>query len=215
MVYIQFARHIRRIIAATASIDRVVSRRICGYLGLLGCTSALWLDLNWLVAAHAQLNADADTPEICQVDLDLLRASERRKHPEIVTENTLSAQSMTVPSLWWAREQSPPQSITNWIADRDRQQIFLLVNNEYWNRLDYLGRYQTLIKFGRVARDYGYSLKICNSQKVVQARYLCEPKDSPIASLKISNDLERTEPQTSCKIWIDSTGKNGLGVIVK
>jgi hypothetical protein len=71
----------------------------------------------------------------------------------------------------------------------------LLVNAQYWDLLDYIGRYSTIDRFGRVAQGYGYNLKLCSSQKIVLARYSCNPLD-----------------RASCQLWLNATGQNGLGV---
>jgi hypothetical protein len=156
--------------------------------------ASISLGFSWLPVALAQPTAAPDTPEICEVNFNLLKA-DKRNDPNIVTADTVSAKGMTLPSLWWTSEQSPPKLVTNWIANRRQQQVYLLVNAQYWDLLDYIGRYQTIDRFGRVAQGYGYNLKICSSQKIVLARYNCNP----------------LEP-ASCQVWLNATGQSGLGV---
>jgi hypothetical protein len=153
---------------------------------------SLWL--SWISATLAQPTVAPDTPEICEVNFNLLKA-DRRKDPNIITADTVSAKGMTLPSLWWTSEQSPPKLVTNWIANRRQQQVYLLVNSQYWDLLDYIDRYRTIDRFGRVAQGYGYNLQLCSSQKIVLARYSCNP-------------LERA----SCQLWLNTTGQSGLGV---
>ncbi len=62
---------------------------------------------------------------------------------------------MTLPSLWWTNEQFPAKLVTNWIADRTEKQIYLLINAQYWNVLDYIDRYRLVDQFVRVAQGYG------------------------------------------------------------
>jgi hypothetical protein len=153
---------------------------------------SLWL--SWLPATLAQPTAAPDTPEICEVNFNLLKTG-RRNDPNIITADTVSAKGMTLPSLWWTSEQSPPKLITNWIANRRQKQVYLLVNAQYWDVLDYIDRYRTIDRFGRVAQGYGYNLQLCSSQKIVLARYSCNPLE-----------------QMSCQVWLNATGQSGLGV---
>ncbi len=160
----------------------------------------------------AQSNAaDPSIPEICEVDLKILKSNNFDPDPNIVTADTVSAQGTTIPSLWWTSEQFPPRSIANWIANRQEKRIYLFINTNYWDMLDYIDRYQTINKFGRVSQDYGYNLNICNSQKVVLARYTCEPIDAHIID-RNSSAATLKERDRNCQIWLNTTGQNGLGV---
>ncbi len=154
--------------------------------------SSISLWLSWMPTTLAQ--PIPDTPEICQVNFNLLKASSGNE-PNIITADTVSAQGMTLPSLWWTSEQFSPKLITNWIANRTQKQVYLLVNAQYWDLLDYLDRYRTIDQFGRVAQGYGYNLQLCSSQKIVLARYSCNPLD-----------------RSSCQLWLNATGQSGLGV---
>jgi hypothetical protein len=156
--------------------------------------TSMSLCLSWLPATLAQPTVAPDTPEICEVNFNLLKA-DRRSDPNIITADTVSAKGMTLPSLWWTSEQSPPKLVTNWIANRRQQQVYLLVNVQYWDLLDYIDRYRTIDRFGRVAQGYGYNLQLCSSQKIVLARYSCNPLD-----------------RASCQVWLNATGQSGLGV---
>jgi hypothetical protein len=146
----------------------------------------------------AQSN-NPDTPVVCDVNLSLLKSisqgenfnDDLRKYRNIVTADTVSAAGTTTPSLWWINEQFPAKLVTNWIANRDQKQIHLLVNTQYWSELDYLDRYGTIDRFGRVAQSYGYNLTICNTQKIA---------------------LAANSTENSCQIWLNSNGQIGLGV---
>jgi hypothetical protein len=150
-------------------------------------------------------SSNPDIPVICDVNLALLKSisqgedfnNDLSKNPNIVTADTVSPAGTTTPSLWWINEQFPAKLVTNWIANRDQKQIHLLVNTQYWSGLDYLDRYGTIDRFGRVAQSYGYNLTICNGQKIALARYNC--------------DLLSANPN-SCEIWLNANGQNGLGV---
>lgn len=132
----------------------------------------------------------------CPVDLNLLKSN--FQPDTIVTADSVSAAAITLPSFWWTSEQFPAKLVTNWIADANAKEVFLLVNPQYWNILDYVDRYRLVNRFGRVARDYGYNLQLCTPQKVTLANYTCNLQD----------------PQASCQIWFNDLNREGLSVNV-
>jgi hypothetical protein len=177
-------------------LTKLVSRSAIG--------SSLWLGLGWMPTVIAQPTIVPDTPEICEVNFNLLKSDRRSERDNIITADTASAKGMTLPSLWWTNEQLPPKLVTNWIANRQQKQVYLLVNAQYWDLLDYIDRYQTIDKFGRVAQGYGYNLKLCSSQKVVLAQYHCDPivgAAEPVATR-----------HASCQLSLNASGQNSLGV---
>ncbi len=184
------------------------------------------ISIGWMPVLFAQPTLDSTTPKICETDFSLLKsipggdrrtkvgavrtvgvaAPSRSVPPEasdIITADTVSDKGMTLPSLWWTSEQFPPKLVTNWIADRNQKQVYLLINAQYWDLLDYIDRYRTIDQFGRVAQGYGYNLQLCSSQKIVLARYNCEVN---------LNDKPNENDRASCQIWLNATGQNGLGV---
>jgi hypothetical protein len=108
-------------------------------------------------------------------DQDLLSNDKTKLTEEpLVTEQTISSQGLTVPSLWWAKEQFDPfkgRLIINWFAYPQLKQIDLFVNWQLWTILDYLQRYRLIDKIGTVAREYGYALRVFNQQKQCLATY--------------------------------------------
>jgi hypothetical protein len=156
----------------------------------------------------AQSNPNPSTPAICDVNLTSLKSTDVTKDPNIVTADTASAKGTTVPSLWWVSEQFPAKLVSNWIANRNHNQIYLLVNTQYWNVLDYVDRYRAIDRFGRVAQSYGYNLKVCNSQKIALARYTCDSTSDPTTK----NPPSKSTTQNSCQIWLNVNGQDGLGV---
>jgi hypothetical protein len=170
----------------------------------IGCmTLAVIMGTN--AAVFAQSSVISSSPEICDVNLTLLKPTEIGNDPNIITADTVSPKGTTIPSLWWTNEQLPSKLVTNWIANRRQSQIYLLVNTQYWNILDYVDRYRTIDRFGHAARDYGYNLKICNSQKIALAEYTCDAT-TEAQSQPVSNQ------NNNCQIWLNTTGQTGLGV---
>jgi hypothetical protein len=175
----------------------------------IGLTS-LSLATGWSYPILAQ-SIIPSTPEICDVNLTMLNSTDASAEPNIVTADTVSPKGTTIPSLWWTSEQSPAKLVTNWIASRSQSQIYLLVNTQYWNILDYVDRYRTIDRFGRVAQSYGYNLKICNTQKIELAGYSCEN----LGNLATKQNLDRVDRKNTCSIWLNANGQNGLGVNTK
>jgi hypothetical protein len=162
-------------------------------------------------ATFAQSNSNPSTPGICDVNLTSLKSTDVSKDPNIVTADTASAKGTTVPSLWWVSEQFPAKLVSNWIANRSQNQIYLLVNTQYWNVLDYVDRYRAIDRFGRVAQSYGYNLKVCNGQKIALARYTCDSTTDPTTTQKPTSGAT----QNACQIWLNVNGQDGLGVNIK
>jgi hypothetical protein len=165
----------------------------------------------------AQSSLAPPTPEICNLDLAALKSGALSRDRQMITADTVTADGMTVPSLWWTSEQFPAKLIANWLANTRQKQIYLVVNTQYWNVLDYIERYRTIDKFGRVAASYGYNLKICNTQKISLAHYTCEsisPAHSAEAgkSIGANSNLAGTTAPNNCQIWLNVSGQNGIGV---
>ncbi len=95
----------------------------------------------------------------------------------VVTATTPSQAGLTVPSLWWAKDQFGGNLLDSWIAyskgDDTSSHIDLLVHREIWNLLDYLERYTFVNQFGLTAGDYGYNLRVFDRQENLLATYTC------------------------------------------
>jgi hypothetical protein len=185
------------------------------FQSIVWLTTSLSLSIGSSCPTVAQSSLTA-TPAICDVNLTWLKSNDIvNGDSNIVTADTVSARGTTVPSLWWTSEQFPAKLVTNWIANRQQKQIHLLVNTQYWNVLDYIDRYRTIDRFGRVAQSYGYNLQICNSQKIALARYTCDSiltSNDPQNISRIKQSLDRNNTQNKCQIWLNVTGQDGMGV---
>jgi hypothetical protein len=198
-------RYLKSELSRSPSIKLINSTNLINYgMGLSILLSPI-LGMSRDVLAQSVIIPSA--PEVCDIDLATLNSTTFYTDPNIVTADKVSARAMTLPSLWWTSEQLPPKLVTNWIANRSEKQIYLLVNTQYWNILDYLDRYRTIDRVGRVAQSYGYNLKVCNSQKVALARYTCVSTNSSNPPTVVGS-----RDQNSCEIWLNSTSQNGLGV---
>lgn len=150
-------------------------------------------------AAQNEISAPVSCQEPLELQLLENNATSNEKNQNIVTDRTISQDSLTVPSLWWAKEQFDPygnRTIVNWIAYRDRQRIDLVVNRQLWSLLNYVERYRLVNKFGTTAREYGYNLRIFDRQRKCLVTYSCEFKTTP----------------NQCQIDFEPSGRAGLQI---
>ncbi len=133
-------------------------------------------------------------PSAAPLELSLLRAG-ASSDGRVITSNTISQEGLTVPSLWWAKEQFGGDVLNNWLAypaqGETAGRIDLLVNRQNWSSLDYIGRYEFVNSFGTVAREYGYNVRVFNEQKELLASYTCDFSQNP----------------SQCNMQLDVTGK--------
>lgn len=112
----------------------------------------------------------------------------------VTTSDTISQYELTIPSLWWAKEQFGGKLLDNWLAypgdGTTAARIDLVVNQQIWILLDYLQRYEFVNHFGNVARDYGYNVRVFNHEKELLATYTCDFNTNP--RLCSINKLEAT-----------------------
>ncbi len=138
-------------------------------------------------------------PSLVPLEIDLLKQNEPPP-PGIITVNNISQTDISTPSLWWAQEQFNEfggKLLTNWIAYQDETRVDLVVSRQPWTLLDYLERYRFVNRFGAVARDYKYNVRIFNDQAVLLATYTCN----------------YSQENPNCELLIfDSLGQNGLAV---
>jgi len=140
--------------------------------------------------------ASIPQPSQAPLELSLLRPSATVGNRSVITSNTISPQGLTVPSLWWAKEQFGGNLLNNWIAypsgSNTPGRIDLVVERQTWSALDYIQRYEFVNKFGTVARDYGYNVRVFNLQKQLLATYTCNFTTTP----------------NQCNIKLDTAGIN-------
>jgi hypothetical protein len=151
-----------------------------------------------------------------------------------VTATTISQTALTIPSLWWMKEQYAAQEqfgdklIETWVAYPSQEgrpnRVDLIVNRQLWSLLDYLQRYAFVHDFGGAARDYGYNIRIFDRRANLLAAYTCnfQPAIAPISQLSLLPDtqaksvipffatyVQPAKPLT-CDTLLDYGGKSGL-----
>lgn len=151
--------------------------------------------LSILTSLMPQLGS-AQTPSSNSLDTDLLQPDSLHRTGGIITDNTISATEMTLPSFWWAKEQFNEvggKLINKWTAYPDEKRLDLIVNRQAWSLLDYLGRYRFINKFGAVARDNNYNVRVLNQQGEPLGTYTCNYSQSPAnCEIKIHDSSGRT-----------------------
>ncbi|WP_323223146.1 hypothetical protein [Spirulina sp. 06S082] len=122
------------------------------------------------------------TLETCELDSSYLNPSvqeELIQQQGVITETTISQTSLTIPSLWWIRDQFKNKKLVqNWLAFPEKRRIDLFVNRQLWSQMDYLDRYSFVNHFGTTARDYGYELRVFDRQPKCLAIYNCSLQDT-------------------------------------
>ncbi len=121
----------------------------------------------------------------------LQEGSKARQNSSLRTMNDVSREGLTIPSLWWSREQLAYPVLEDWVVSPETQQVDLLVNRQVWSFMGYLERYGFVNRVGTAAQDFGYNIRVFNRQQELLAIYNCNTGGQ------------------SCRVWIDTAGKGG------
>ncbi len=161
--------------------------------------------LSFLPPVLAQFPADNLTCKSSQ-EAELITEISISNKTKIISEKIIKNQESIPPNLWWAKEQFDlfdGRLVTNWIADTEKQNIDIIVNRQLWSTLNYLERYRFVNKFGTVARENQYNLRIFNQQQKCLVTYLC---DFQITPFQCKMTFESTEI-TGFQIYQPQLGK--------
>lgn len=119
------------------------------------------------------------SPSSAPLELDLLT----KPKDYVITANTINPERLTVPSLWWAQENSEKKLLDNWIGypafEKEPARVDLIVNQQIWSLLEYVERYNFVNRLGSAARNFGYNVRVFNYQKESLATYTCNFSRSP------------------------------------
>ncbi|MCL6753010.1 hypothetical protein KBT16_19350 [Nostoc sp. CCCryo 231-06] len=119
------------------------------------------------------------SPSNAPLELDLLT----KPKDYVITANTINPERLTVPSLWWAQQNSETKLLDNWIAyppsEKEPARVDLIVNQQIWSLLDSIQRYDFVNRLGSAARNFGYNVRVFNYQKEPLATYTCNFSTSP------------------------------------
>lgn len=110
--------------------------------------------------------------------------------PRAITENDISQTRLTPPSVWWAAQRFGNLLLDYWFTCPGDKRVYLIVNRQIWNSLNYVERYAFVNHFGTYSRPDRYNVEVLNSQLENLAAYRCEYSVNPL----------------SCKVWVESFG---------
>ncbi|MEC4815636.1 MAG: hypothetical protein SAK29_20520 [Scytonema sp. PMC 1069.18] len=134
-----------------------------------------------LLPNQPSLAQNSSIPEPSQAPLNLSLLT--NPTGSVVTANTINQSSLTVPSLWWAKENFDNNVLDNWIAypasETEPGRVDLIVNQQVWSSLDYIQRYDFINRLGTTARSYGYNTRVFNYQQDRLATYTCNFNTTP------------------------------------
>ncbi|WP_138503154.1 hypothetical protein [Nostoc sp. PA-18-2419] len=128
------------------------------------------------------------SPSSAPLELDLLT----NPKDYVITANTINPTQLTVPSFWWAQQNSEEKLLDNWIAypafAKEPARVDLIVNQQIWSLLDYVQRYDFVNRLGSTGRNFGYNVRVFNYQKESLATYTCNFSISPaLCSIQMGN----------------------------
>jgi len=108
---------------------------------------------------------------------------------QVITSETVCQSGLTLPSLWWTKEQvaqelrTSGKLVSNWSAQLKTSdapgQVRLVVNPQMWSLMDYFERYDFVSNFGLAARSFGYQTEVYNTKGAQLASYTCAIAGSP------------------------------------
>jgi len=182
--------------------------------------------------AVPEQNAAKPTLEPVATPLDLKALEPSQTPPSVVTATTISQYGLTIPSLWWVKDQFAAQEkfagklLQNWLAypDQKRQpgRVDFVVNRQLWSLIDYLQRYAFVHEFGSAARRYGYNIRVFDDRANFLAAYTCDFDATNISELQQAAIAARSTPTGTtpalthrtdlipCNIKLDSNSTTGF-----
>ncbi|MFG3818661.1 hypothetical protein [Limnothrix redekei] len=96
----------------------------------------------------------------------------------MATDQEIRQQGLTPPSLWLTRDLLGGKIVDRWTIHRGDEQlppwVEVTFNLQPWNNLEYPRQYAYLNEFGRVAREYGFNVRVCNGSGDALAAQFCD-----------------------------------------
>lgn len=110
--------------------------------------------------------------------------------PQPTTQNDISQINFTPPSIWWAAQRFGGMLLDFWFTCPGERRVYLIVNRQIWNSLNYVERYSFVNNFGTYSRSDRYNVEVLNPQLENLAAYRCDYTVNPL----------------SCNLWVESFG---------
>jgi hypothetical protein len=100
----------------------------------------------------------------------------------VISHLTICPYSLTPPSLWLEASWIPPQILLGWLTtirgEHSPGWVDLVVDADAWAQLGYLERYRFLSRFGQIATQESYNLRLFTPEGEPLGTYLCRYRDS-------------------------------------
>lgn len=184
-------------------------------------TSLLGSTLSLLVSPHATAQNVFFFLTTEPISLERLESSDWPNDGSVLTDSTISQTQMTIPSLWWTRQQFASKLLNRWVAfsgtDGTPRRVDMLVHQPVWNRMSYVERYSFVNRFGTVAAENGYNIRVFNPQENLLAAYFCRSNldvasgsQTSFWSEAANRDGAKQVPDPNCNIVLRSTGAGAL-----
>jgi hypothetical protein len=150
--------------------------------------TTLTLPIAPLVAQNPLLQPDSDPLEIERLMSDTAPEQCFRNFADlapgtVLTSQTICPASLTLPSLWWTKEQFEAKSpnynklVSDWLTylpvPRQPGRVDLIVDAQRWSLMDYFSRYQFVNTFGSSAYGFGYNTRVFNLRGEILGAYTC------------------------------------------
>ncbi len=217
-------------LAALAVGPRGVSRRLAWGLALAGLSSLGLALTPEAVMASGPCGVESSTvaqdaipdlsdsfaQDVCRI-LTMPTASRSESETfldqvqpgSLLNHTSASAETMTLPSLWWNRDSIPltlgrHRLVDAWVAytiqDSGVQVVDVTINSQFWRALTMPQRYGVLTTFGSSAQEFGYHLRFFQSNGY-SARMIgvfsCESTTNHTAALS-------ADPRAYCLVTVDA-----------
>jgi hypothetical protein len=166
---------------AIATLAGIISTGLTSTVLEAGFGGMAWADDRAIAdeiaaAPHYGLQPLAGT-EAYPVELDLLTPDADLSDRNVITDDMISQQGLTTPSLWWAERQFGGKLLEHWLAypgsEDSPRRVDVVVDRQLWGLSTYLQRYTFVNQFGTAAKEFGYNLRVFNDQGDPLASYAC------------------------------------------
>ncbi len=200
MVFDSWHKHMDNQQMGYDTLDRKITVKAMAMAGCVGLFSTVlgtefsqkvWADEGAIAhesaAALQHLTPQIMTTEEDLVELDLLDPDADLSNRHVITDDMVSQDGLTTPSLWWAQSQFGGKLLEHWLAypgspDSPRR-VDIVVDRQLWGLSTYLQRYTFVNQFGMAAKEFGYNLRVFNDQGNPLASYACNfpplPSNAP------------------------------------
>lgn len=154
------------------------------YLLLAYCIISGLFSPKLAIAQNIPLPSDAP------LEIELLNQKGKDRQ-NIMTSKNIDKRKLTIPSLWWVKENSEKKLLSDWLvypaSKQENARVDILVNYQVWSLLDYLEKYSFVNRLGSVASKFKYNIRVFNYQQEPLATYTCHFIQSPpLCKIKIN-----------------------------